>query len=123
MIDPISVEWKTTQVDFSGVDIKMVQFDATIELHDSRTKSDVFQFTKFMLNWCAERFALGTTPEEIKAGGFWNMNVFHTCISTVEITPAGLEIKDLGTEMYNVVISMGPEYAMQFSMSWPLKPS
>jgi hypothetical protein len=123
MIDPISVEWKTTQVDFSGVDIKMVQFDATIELHDGRTKHDVFDFTKFMLNWCAERFALGTTPEEIKAGGFWNVNVFHTAISTVEITPAGLVLKDLGTEMYNVVISMGPEYAMQFSMSWPLKPS
>jgi hypothetical protein len=121
MIDPLSVEWKATQVDFTGVDIKMIQFDATIELKNGVTKQHVFDFTKYMIGWCNDRFALGTTPEEIQAGGFWNANVFYTGLHNVEITASGLETKPVSSEIYNILISMGPEYAMQFRLTWGLK--
>ena len=121
MIDPLSVEWKATQVDFEGVDIKMIQFDATIELKEGRTKQQVFDFTKYMIGWCNERFALGTTPEEVQAGGFWNVNVFYTGIHNVKIEASGLDIQPVANETYNVLISMGPEFAMQFRLTWGLK--
>lgn len=121
MIDPLNVEWKATQVDFDGVDIKMVQFDATIELNHGVTKDDVYQFTKYMIGWCNDRFALGTSVDEIKAGQFWNANVFYTGIHNVRIECNGLDVQEVSNETYNVLISMGPEYAMQFRLTWGLK--
>lgn len=121
MIDSLSVEWKATQVDFEGVDIKMIQFDATIELKEGRTKQDVYNFTKYMIGWCNDRFALGTSVDEIKAGGFWNANVFYTGLHNVNITESGLDVQPVASEVYNVLISMGPEYAMQFRLTWGLK--
>jgi len=121
MIDPNSVEWKATQVDFDGVNIKMIQFDATIELKEGRTKDDVFQFTKYMIGWCNEKFALGTSVEEIQEGRFWNANVFYTGLHNVKIEASGLDVQPVASEIYNVLISMGPEYAMQFRLSWGLK--
>lgn len=121
MIDPNSVEWKATQVDFEGVDIKMIQFDATIELDNGVKQRDVFDFTKYMIGWCNEKFALGTSVEEVKEGRFWNVNVFYTGIHNVKIEISGLDVQPVSNETYNVVISMGPEYAMQFRLSWGLK--
>jgi len=121
MIDPHKVEWKATQVDFTGVDIKMIQFDATIELDDHTTKQDVYAFTKYMIGWCNDNFALGTSVEEIKTGQFWNANVFYTGIHNVRIEINGLDIQEVSNETYNVVISMGPAYAMQFRFCWGLE--